>query len=144
MEDAVSKIIQGTCVYCGKENALSEDYVIPQCLFTRGWSEDIPKVGTCKSCNNEEKSANATSLRDVLLLAKDSSEHPTAQQLYENFALAVGQSQSTLPHDAVQSQFLSRFPPSGMIVGWAHGTELPGGQIIATLTMMVRGLYHAY
>ena len=85
MKVAVAKIIQGTCVYCGKENALGEVHVIPQCLFPKGLSGDMPTVGMCKSCNKEEKTANEISLIDFLLQARDSSDHPTAQQLYEKY-----------------------------------------------------------
>ena len=144
MKVAVAKIIQGTCVYCGKENALGEVHVIPQCLFPKGLSGDMPTVGMCKSCNKEEKTANEISLIDFLLQARDSSDHPTAQQLYEKYDHAIRQSQSTLNPDAMESESMPGSTPSSIVLGWAHGTELPGGQIIAALSTMVRGLYNTY
>lgn len=138
------KIIRGTCVYCGKDSELSEDHVIPQCLFNNNLPRDMPIVYACYSCNHVVKSGLDTYLRDFLILDIESSEHPIAQQLFHKFARAVRRNQSKMAHDANKSQLIPRLTSSGLFAGWVYATELPREQITAILTMIVKGLYYAY
>lgn len=137
--------IQGVCAYCGKIEKLSEDHVIPQCLFIGNLPGDIPKVYACSSCNNTVKSGNDAYLRDALITDMDSSQHPIARQLWDKFARAVIRNQSVLANEMVQrSQLVSLHTPSGLFAGWAYGFEPAQKRMTDILSMMVRGLYHFY
>jgi hypothetical protein len=81
-------------VYCGKRDQLSEDHVIPQCLFAGNCPGNTPKVYACEKCNNIVKSANDAYLRDMLFMDMDSTQHPIVQQLWEKFARALSRNQS--------------------------------------------------
>jgi len=131
-------------VYCGNLDEVTEDHVIPKCLFLTGRPGDMPKVNACKACNNAEKSVNDTYLRDFLLLDMDSAEQPVPQQLFEKFARAVHRDQSIFAHHAMRSQPVELKTPSGLFAGLAYGIQLPDERITKELTMIVRGLYYAY
>jgi hypothetical protein len=52
------KTVRAICIYCGNVDEVTEDHVIPKCLFPKGRPGDIPKVNACKVCNNAAKSVN--------------------------------------------------------------------------------------
>jgi hypothetical protein len=136
---------QGICAYCGKIEKLTQDHVIPQCLFIGSLPGDIPKVYACSTCNNTAKSSNDTYLRDALITDIDSSQHPIAQRLWEKFARAALRNQSVLAREVVQrSQLVPLHTPSGLFAGWAYGFEPAQQRNTAILSMIVRGLYHFY
>ncbi len=136
---------QGICAYCGKIEKLSEDHVIPQCLFIGNLPGDIPKVYACSSCNNTEKSGNDAYLRDALITDMDSSQHPIARQLWEKFTRAVLRNQSVLANEMVQrSQLVPLRTSSGLFAGWAYSFEPAQQRNTIILSMMVRGLYQFY
>ena len=136
---------QGICSYCGRIDRLSEDHVIPQCLFIGNLPSDLPKVYACSLCNNTVKSTNDTYLRDTFVVDMDTSQHPIVRQLWENFSRAVERNQSRLAKEIVnRSQLVSLLTPSGIFAGWAYAFEPAQQQKTAILSMMVRGLYHFY
>jgi len=136
---------QGICAYCGKIHQLSEDHVIPQCLFTGKCPEDNPKVYACEQCNNIIKSANDSYLRDVLFMDMHSSQHPVVQQLWEKFERAIFRNQSKAVKEALPtSQLVRLHTGSGIFRGWAYEMKLPSGSSTQMLSMVTRGLYLSY
>jgi len=106
---------------------LTEDHVVPKCLFPTVHPNDVPKVYACKACNNEEKSVNDTYLRDFLLFDMDSADHPIPQQLFQKFAHEVHRDQSIIAHHTMRSQVVELITPSGLFAGYAYGVNLLEG-----------------
>ncbi len=138
------KIQQGTCVYCTKECEVTEDHVIPQCLFPNGLPIDVPKVFACQPCNHIIKSGNDTYLRDFLVTDMNSSQSPLTQELFSKFERAVKRNQSKLANDAMQNQLVELRTKSGLFGGLAYTSQEANERIPSILLMMVRGLYNNY
>lgn len=137
----------GNCVYCGEYDKVTKDHVIPQCLFPddKPLPTNIPKVNACKECNNVVKSANDTYFRDFLMVDMSSYQHPLAQQLFPKFARSALRNQSEFADDIMRSQqIIELFTPSGIYAQRVYTSRRANQRSTSILTMMVRGLYHAY
>lgn len=135
---------QGTCAYCGSFGEVTDDHVVPQCLWSGRVPKDAPVVDACKKCNHEEKSPNDTYLRDFLTMDMANEGQPVRERIYPKFMRAVQRNQSVFAHHAQQSQLVELVTPSGLFAGYAYGIKLPTQQITTELTTIVRGLYFAY
>jgi HNH endonuclease len=136
----------GTCAYCGIDARLTEDHVIPQCLFGGKVPADVPTVGACKTCNGIKKSTDDTFQRDMLVCDIDTYQHPVARAIFESqFSRAVSRNQSPLArYVRTQIKPVELVTPSGLFVGIAFGSPLPQGQATRVLRTIVRGLYGYY
>ena len=114
-----NKTIHGICVYCSKEDELTEDHVIPQCLFSNGVPADAPTVYACATCNHIVKSANDNYLRDLLCTDRRSSRSPIVQELRPKFGRAVSRNQSKLANDLMYSKLIESRTASGLFAHWA-------------------------
>ena len=140
----MSKKKYGYCPYCGEYDKLTKDHVIPQCLFMGNLPGDIPKIYACSECNNEEKSANDTYLRDLLSVDVNSSLHPVAQQLYPKFLRSVVRNQSELVHDMTKARLTEVYTSSGIFRGVAYTSPQADERTTPILSTIVRGLYYKY
>jgi len=139
------KTIRGNCVYCGKADVLTEDHVIPQCLFPNKIPADAPKVWACEHCNGVVKSGLDTYLRDLLVTDMHTSQSPVAQQLFEKFGRAVGRNQSKFARDILQnSQLMELRTPTGLYGGQAYTSQEANAKTLDILSLYVRGLYAYY
>lgn len=43
-----------TCVYCRESDSTTSDHVFPRALFHKSQRDRLPKVPSCKECNNEK------------------------------------------------------------------------------------------
>lgn len=135
---------QGVCAYCGNVGEVTDDHVIPQCLWPGRVPKDAILVDACKRCNNEEKSRNDTYLRDFLTMDMANEGQHVRERIYPKFMRAVQRNQSVFAHHAQRSQLVELITPSGLFAGYAYGIQLPTQQITKELTTIVRGLYYAY
>ena len=139
------KTIPGNCMYCGKEDVLTEDHVIPQCLFSNGIPTDAPKVWACTHCNGVVKSGLDTYLRDLLVTDMHTSRSPIAQQLFPKFGRAVGRNQSKFANDILQrNQLVELRTQAGLYYGQAYTSQEANAKTLDILSMYVRGLYAYY
>jgi hypothetical protein len=138
------KTIHGICVYCSKEDELTEDHVIPQCLFPNGVPVDVPTVYACATCNHVLKSANDNYLRDLLFTDMRSSRSPIVQELWPKFGRAVRRNQSKLANELMYSKLIELRTASGLFAQWAYTSQEVNEKTIPILSMIVRGLYHYY
>ncbi len=135
---------QGICAYCGNFGEVTDDHVVPQCLWPGRVPKDAPIVDACKRCNNEEKSRNDTYLRDFLTMDIANEGQPVRERIYPKFIRAVQRNQSVFAHHSQRSQLVELVTPGGLFAGYAYGIQLPTQQITKELTTIVRGLYYAY
>lgn len=77
----------GECVYCGNITTLTQDEVIPKCLFSKPLPINLIKVRACSTCNNKEKSKDDEFLRDLLLSDMNAVKNETAKTLFDNKVL---------------------------------------------------------
>ncbi len=137
--------MQGTCVYCGSAGEVTEDHVIPQCLFPNGIPSDAPKVWACAHCNGTVKSGLDTYLRDLLVTDAHTSQSPVAQQLFPKFGRAVGRNQSKFARDILrENQLIELRTPAGVYGGQAYTSQDANAKTLEILSMYVRGLYAYY
>ena len=135
---------QGICAYCGNIGEVTEDHVVPQCLWSGRVPKDAPHVDACRKCNNEEKSRNDTYLRDFLTMDMANEDQPIRERIYPKFMRAVQGNHSVFARHAQRSQLVELAPPGGLFAGYAHGIYLPTQQITKELITIIRGLYHTY
>jgi hypothetical protein len=141
----MTKTIRGTCVYCVNVDMLTEDHVIPQCLFPTKIPSDAPKVWACEHCNGVVKSKLDAYLRDLLVTDMHSSRSPVAQQLFPKFGRAVVRNQSKMASDILQKrQIVELKTPGGLYSGEAYTSKEANDKTLEIMTMYTRGLYAYY
>lgn len=139
------KTVQGNCAYCDQFTELTEDHVIPQCLFPNGIPLDAPTVWACEYCNHVMKSRLDTYLRDLLVTDMHSSRSPIAQQLFPKFGRAVSRNQSKMARDMLQKrQLVELRTPGGLYGGQAYTSKEANDKTREIMAMYVRGLYVYY
>ena len=137
--------VYGDCSYCGKNDKLTRDHVIPKNLFPVGnIPSNIPIVYACEACNTQNKSGNDTYLRDMLQLDRNSSEHPVAQQNWGSFARGVLRNQSQAIKDSVPSVLVPVFDSINNFTGYAFRLDTQQEYTEAIMTMIVRGLHYNF
>lgn len=134
---------QGICAYCGNFGEVTNDHIIPQCLYPCKIPADAPQVDACKHCNHVVKSAYDTNLRDLLLIDVDSKRSPHAQQLYPKFHRADRRNQSKMARAMREnSQWVVLEPEAGVFSRSGFASPTVDEQMPKILAMIVRGLYH--
>lgn len=137
----------GQCAYCRQEGMLTEDHVIPQCLFSEGVPSDAPIVYACYRCNNTEKSQDDTYLRDMLVRDGNAASSKIAQAIRQGpFLRSMEKGHSTaimldVITASISAKFLELGTPSGLLF---QQSQLPEDQIKRILTRIVCGLSKAY
>jgi hypothetical protein len=136
---------QGICAYCGAVGEVTDDHVIPQCLWPGRVSADvIPIIDACPECNNKKKSGDDSYLRDVLVNDQDSSHHNIVQKIRPNFQRSVGRKQSAMYKDFKKDgKVIHTRHPSSLIVP-GQVSEEADKRVIAILSQIVRGLHYHY
>ena len=138
------KLRHGNCAYCGVySDELSEDHVIPQCLFSGRPPRDTPAVYACKECNTRQKSLGDTYLRDFLITDLANSGRPVLPSLHEAFERAKENNQSQFSRD-VRLRAMPDHAPGGLFRGFSVFESVPSEPMKAILRTTVRGLYRAY
>lgn len=133
------------CVYCCQEVELTEDHVIPQCLFPNGIPTDAPKVWACELCNGVVKSRLDQYFRDLLVTDMHSSQSPVAQELFPKFGRSVVRNQSKMARDILKkAQFVELRTPGGIYCGHGYTTQEATEKTREIMAMYVRGLYAFY
>lgn len=137
---------EAECPYCGIVAKLTDDHVVPVCLFGDSIPKDIPVIPACATCNNVKKSAYDTYLRDMLVCDDDTFRHPVVQAIFNGkFSRAVSRNQSPLAlHIRTKMRLVPTFTPSGIFVGYRIGVTLVEGDVSEVLGTMVRGLHQYY
>lgn len=141
----MAKSKQGVCVYCGQVAELTEDHVIPQCLFPNGVPLDAPKVWACKPCNGVVKSGLDQYFRDLLVTDMHTSRSPVVQQIIPKFHRAVKRNRSLLARDILKnSRQVELRTPAGLYGGQAYTIPNANDKTLEIMSMYVRGLYAYY
>ncbi len=108
MADSIPR--EGICAYCGTIGEVTDDHVVPQCLWPGRMPKEAPIVDACKKCNNEEKSRTDTYLRDFLTMDMANEGQPARERIYPKMMRAVQRNQSVFAHHAQRADLL----------GWRH------------------------
>lgn len=138
------KIKQGPCAYCRAVGDVTDDHVIPQCLWGGKAPSDAPVVDACPQCNNNGKSGNDTYLRDLLINEREALESPHAQKLWGKHLRAVNRNQSEMDRDRRNhGKVVMTLRPSGLLTPYflVGVAEKRTRDIIS---LMVRGLHSYY
>jgi hypothetical protein len=155
---------KGYCEYCGAFEKLTEDHVIPECLFPRGKAPgDAPIVLACAPCNNMKKNLDDSYLRDMLVMDMGVYEHPIAREILDGPVMnaakqelfngpllraagSKGYVQSPIAHMVMnhQGRKMSVRSPGGIYVGDVYGISLPPERILRIFSSIVHGLHSVY
>jgi hypothetical protein len=95
----MSSVTVGKCVYCGSEGEVTEDHIIPQCLWTGRVPKRVPKVPACRRCNHVLKSQLDTYLRDLLITDRHAAPSPIVQNLHSRYIRSVLTNKSHMDRD---------------------------------------------
>ena len=135
---------EGQCAYCGQQDLLTVDHVIPRCLFegvTGGVPSDVPRVGACRQCNSA-KSKDDTFLRDVLVRDVRVVAQPNAQTIRHGpHERSLTRGMSQYPRAASNLRFGPSPTGSGL---WVAEPILPKERLHSIFVRLVRGLMIAY
>lgn len=66
-----------TCIYCGKQMAVTEDHVIGRKFFPERLRGNLPKAPACAKCNNEKSKLESY----VMAVLPFGSMHPAGQEM---------------------------------------------------------------
>jgi hypothetical protein len=89
----------GICTYCSSEREVTEDHIIPQCLWTGRVPKKVPKVPACRQCNHILKSELDTYLRDLLITDRRAAPSPIVQNLHSRYVRSVLTNKSRMGRD---------------------------------------------
>lgn len=133
----------GECPYCGGIANLTEDHIIPKCLFKPNTLERAFKVYVCNECNNDEKSKDDSFLRDLLVLDKDSQGSSTARFIRsEKYESSAKQNKSELNRNylskAIKMPILTK---SGLYV-YGQRFIIENLRLIKIFKRIIEGLYY--
>jgi hypothetical protein len=132
------------CAYCGRQEHLTVDHVIPRCLFDGvegGVPADVPKVTACRQCNIA-KSADDAFLRDVLVADARLALQPSAQDIRHGaFARSIAKGKSQYPREGSRLRYAPS--PTGSELFIAEPV-LPKGRLRDVFIRLIRGLMIAY
>lgn len=142
----MQKIRQGTCAYCGAVGEVTDDHVIPQCLWGRvkGAPKSAPVIDACSHCNSIWKSGNDSYLRDVLINDRGAASHPVAGKIRPKFIRSVLRNQSDLDRDIREKgKIVLAARPSGIVVPSLEIEEVEE-RMKKILFLVIRGLHFYY
>ncbi len=134
----------GECAYCGAHAQLSRDHVVSRGFFSGPLPSYMPTVPSCDKCNNE-KSHDEGEFRDLLVLDLNGSQHPVANQLFDEKVLrSVSRPGSRLGRAIFsQARPVNVFTPTGLeLVDHGYAIPTDKGLESCAITRIVRGLYH--
>lgn len=140
-----SEFRQGTCAYCGNVGDVTDDHVIPKCLWPGRVRKDVPIVDACRPCNHIWKSEYDTYLRDLLVNDRACVKNPIAQKVREKYLRAAKDHHSIVARDlAERSQLVGLEEPSGFISGFAKTLPSAIERFNVTMPLIVRGMHQFF
>lgn len=131
------------CAYCGELREITDDHVIPECLFEHPYPPNLITVPACDDCNGA-KSPCDTFLRDWLTIDYYGSQSPDAQRKFQDKTLrAVQKGHSKLAKQFIrEAQVRSVVTKSGRDLGNLAVLSLQDEQVEIVMAPIVRGLYY--
>ena len=134
---------QAQCAYCGIWGQVTDDHVIPQCLFNKPLPKDIVLIPACAKCNNNDKSKDDEYLRDYLVTDIHTSNHHIAQSIFHSkFLSAVRQNKSALAREVTKSASQEPFySKGGIYLGEAVSGNFDGERMRRIFCRITHGLY---
>lgn len=145
------KKFEGQCAYCETVGRLTQDHVIPECLFERGKAPaDAPIAYACKTCNNTKKNLDDSFLRDMLVADIATYDHPVARDLFKGPMMRVANAKGHV-HSPIaqmvrnnQGRQMHWMSTGGIYLGEVFRPDIPQERIWRIFSTIVRGLYLAY
>src|SRR6266700_4012782 len=136
---------QGVCAYCGNIGEVTDDHIVPRCLWPGRVRKDVPIVDACRPCNHIWKSEYDTYLRDILVNDMACAKNHIAQKVREKYYRAAKNNRSIMARDLNERAGLVGLQEdSGLVSGFA--LTLPDAvkrnQVI--MPLIVRGLHLYY
>lgn len=138
--ELMGKKKQGICAYCGKYVArITDDHVIPSCLFAYNPPRMYVKVPACVPCNRE-KSRDDDYLRDMLVMDITSNGHPVVQEILRR---KLARSTSAVAKTIwTNLEFVPAFTESGLYIGMLPSVPLDTNRVDRIFSTIIRGLYY--
>ena len=117
----------GTCTYCGERARITQEHVVPECLFPKPLPLNMVTVGTCFSCNNG-KSKDDAYLRDCLLADLETVNSVAAQTLRGGtFKRSVQTNRSEVAKTALKrAHRIPLHTPNGIYLGSPFAVPVDG------------------
>lgn len=135
------------CVYCGKRPGITEDHVVPQCLFPdpKPPKSQLVIVPACPDCNNTRLGNHQDYLRDLLVVEMESATHPAARALFEGpvtRAMKGNHSDVAKALWSGQAPYVPLHTREGEYMGHAYALPVEQQRTDLVFSMMVKGLYY--
>jgi hypothetical protein len=131
----------GECAYCGNDANLTEDHVIPKCLFTKPNPPNMIKIYACKDCNNL-KSKNDDYLRDLLVNDMFSANSYVAQNnLVESFRSAQRNTSDFSRQIIPRANLIPFHSQGGIYLGEVFEMPIDTSRVSNIFSQIVCGLF---
>ena len=131
----------GECPYCRKIANLTEDHIIPRCIFQKPNPHNMIKVYACKKCNNL-KSKDDDYLRDLLVNDIFSSNNPVAQINVGKFFRSAQRNTSDFSRQILPKANLVPFhSEGGLYLGEVFELPIDSSRVYKIFSQMFRGLF---
>ncbi len=142
---------QPYCVYCQKEVGTTDDEVIAKSLFGDNppVKEGYIVVPACVNCNNNIKSKDDVSLREITVFDNEARNHPTAKFIFNNVILPSIRTNERKPtpvqlNVAFNNEVVTGVTKSGIYVGDYHLIKLDQNRVNAIFFRLSQGLYYYF
>jgi hypothetical protein len=131
------------CAYCGEIKKVTKDHVVPQCLFTQPYPENLITVPACRECN-QAKSKNDEFLRDLVTSDIYGHQSPIAKAIFNDKVVRSSRNNRSL----MAKEFLPRvslepfYTKGGVYLGHFPSATVDPERITTIFSTMARGLYY--
>lgn len=132
----------GICVFCGVEGKVTDDHVPPKNLFKGFPDNELIKVPSCLSCNNNS-SKDDEYFRAFIIPQEDIASHPQAQKLNKIVRKKFDESEKKGLEIRMTSQLYTKdiFTPTGIYLGERNLIYPEYSRIDSTLKKIIKGLF---
>lgn len=144
MSKPTREIKQGTCAYCGAVGDVTDDHVIPRCLWGNTAHGPLPIVDACTRCNNIRKSGHDAYLRDLLVTDRSTTQNSVVQEILPKFNRSIGRNQSFMARDLRDhGKVVATQRPSGLYI-FSLVAEVAEVRTREIMSLVVRVLHQYY
>ena len=132
------------CVYCGEDTVLTQDEVIPRCIFASPLPSNLIKVLACAKCNNEEKSKDDAFLRDLVLSDVNAMKNESAKALFDSKVVrSINTHRSEFARQAVPTaKLLPIHTDGGIYLGHAYQLTVNRERVGGIFSRIASAIYY--
>jgi hypothetical protein len=130
----------GICCYCGEEDEMTEEHIVPKGLFVKDHRVVVP---CCFECNNG-KAKDDEYFRLVFAVLKESEDHPVAQKVLEKVKRSLNNPNQTGYQKMIKrsANNLLTTDENGQVLIKRTGLDVEINRVNEVIEYIVMGLFY--